>query len=74
MNCNEQEIITNSKSIDVIKKKIFDLYPELIPYSNCCKLEREFGEEEICGINKITFTLSPNKKVAFIIVYSEEAS
>ena len=71
---DEQEIITNSKSINVIKNKIFELHPELMPYSNCYKLEREFGKEEICGINKIAFILSADKKVEFIIVYSEDAS
>ena len=74
MNDEEKEIITNSKSIDVIKREIFKLYPELIPYCNSYTLEREFGKNEVCGTNKITFTLSSQKKVEFVIVYSEEAS
>lgn len=71
---NETEIITHTKCIGEIKGIIFDMHPELKPYCNCCVLEREFGEKEICGINKITFTLSSQKKVEFVIVYSEEAS
>lgn len=74
MYCDEVEIIINTKCIPKIKEKIFNMYPELKPYSNSCIMEREFGEKEICGINKLTFKISSNKKVEFIIVYSEEAS
>ena len=50
---------------------IFSMYPQYKPYTNNCFFEREFGESEVCGINKLTIMLSPNKSLEFTIVYSE---
>lgn len=67
----EREIIVNKKDINSIKKIIFEKYPELKPYSNSCVLGREFGEIETCGVNTITFKISPSKEIEFLIIYCE---
>lgn len=71
MNDEQIEIYTKSKDKRYIKEMIFSMYPQYKPYTNNCFLEREFGESEVCGINKLIIILSPNKSVEFTIVYSE---
>ena len=72
MYAKEKEVITNSKDINVIKEQVFNVYPELRKYGGCCSLEREFGENEECGINKIIFMNSFRKNIEVIIIYSKK--
>lgn len=65
------EIFTRSKDKRYIKDKIFSMYPQYKPYTNNCFLEREFGKNEMCGINKLIITVSPKKNIEFTIIYYE---